>query len=55
MPDLIRYPKHTEIRCADCPTLNGRKLAKIKDSPPSRFSVARKVMAIQKKYRQIFQ
>ena len=35
--------------------LNGKKLDKIKNSPPSRFSVARKVMSVQKKYWQVFQ
>ncbi len=35
--------------------MNGKKLEKAKNSPPSRFSVARKVMAVQKKYWQFFQ
>jgi len=37
------------------PPMNGKKLEKVKNSPPSRFSVARKVMAVQKKYWRVFQ
>jgi len=36
------------------PTLNGKKIEKIKNSPPSRFSGLKKVMEVQKKYWQVF-
>jgi len=34
----------------DVQTLNGKKLEKIKESKPSRFSVLKKVMEVQRKY-----
>jgi len=39
----------------DVQTLNGKKLEKIKESNPSRFSVLKKVMEVQRKYWKVLQ